>query len=163
MSAVISAVVFLPVVPVQHLAATPVVDANYDAGETVGWAAFAGTVAGVHAGLPTEERAGAVVLTRNYGQAGAIDRYRAELGLPPDYSGHNGYAEWGPPPGDARTVIVVGYDRESLQRWFRSVEPAARIDNGVGLANDEQGAPVWICRDRLVPWDQLWPRVRHLG
>jgi hypothetical protein len=26
------------------------------------------------------------------------------------------------------------------------------IDNGVGLDNDEQGRPVWVCRDRLTPW-----------
>ncbi|MFF0902904.1 UNVERIFIED_CONTAM: glycosyltransferase family 39 protein [Kocuria sp. CPCC 205316] len=162
-SAAISTVLFRPLVPVQHLAATPVVDINYDAGETVGWTAFVHTIADIQAGLPTEDRTGVVVLTRNYGQAGAIDRYRTELGLPPAYSGHNSYAEWGPPPEDAQTVIVVGYDRESLQRWFGSVEPAARIDNGVGLDNDEQGTPVWICQERLTPWAQLWPQVRHLG
>ena len=163
LSAAMAAVLMLPLVPAQHLAATPIVEINYDAGETVGWPVFARTVAGVHAGLPAAERDGAIVFTRNYGQAGAIDHYGAELGLPPAYSGHNSYAEWGPPPETTTTTIVIGYDRSRLEQWFGSVEEAARIDNGIGLDNDEQGTPVWICRDRLAPWAQLWPQLRHLG
>ena len=163
LSAAVAAVLMLPLVPVQHLAATPIVDINYDAGETVGWPAFTRTVARVHGGLPAAERDDAIVLTRNYGQAGAVGRFGAELGLPPAYSGHNSYAEWGPPPETAATTIVIGYERARLEQWFGSVEEAARIDNGVGLDNDEQGTPVWICRDRLAPWAQLWPQLRHLG
>jgi hypothetical protein len=29
--------------------------------------------------------------------------------------------------------------------------------------NDEQGTPVWTCRDRRVPWAELWPDLRRLG
>ncbi|MGH3787717.1 MAG: glycosyltransferase family 39 protein [Pseudonocardiaceae bacterium] len=163
LSAAVSATLFLPLVPVEDLADTPIVDINYDAGETVGWPAFAQTIARVHAGLPAGERAGAVVLARNYGEAGAIDRYRAELDLPPVYSGHNSYWQWGPPPGSAGTTIVVGIDRDRLRHWFGSVELAARIDNGVGLDNYEQGRPVWVCHDRLAPWAQLWPQLRRIG
>lgn len=163
LSAGVSAVLFLPLVPIQHLAATPITDINYDAGETVGWPAFVQTVARVHAGLPADERAGAVVLTRNYGQAGAIDRYRSQFGLPAVYSGHNSYASWGPPPEAAGPTIVVGYDRERLLQWFGSVELGSRIDNGIGLDNDEQGTAVWICRDRIAPWAQLWPELRRFG
>lgn len=163
LAAVTSAVLFLPVVPVRYLAATPIVDINYDAGETVGWPAFVRTVARVHADLPADERAGAIVLTRNYGEAGAVDRYRAELGLPPVYSGHNGYWYWGPPPEETGTTIVVGHRPETLSRWFGSVRLAARIDNGVGVANEEQGAPVWVCRERRATWTQLWPQLRYLG
>lgn len=163
LSAVVAAVLMLPLVPVQHLAATPIVEINYDAGETVGWPEFTRTVAGVYTGLPAVDRSTAIVVTRNYGQAGAVDRFGAGLGLPPAYSGHNSYAEWGPPPESATTAIVIGYDRDRLDQWFGSVEEAARIDNGVGLDNDEQGTPVWVCRERRAPWAQLWPQLRHLG
>jgi len=75
----------------------------------------------------------------------------------------NSYAEWGPPPETATTTVVVGYDRAQLGAWFGSCWQAARIDNGVGLHNEEQGRPVWVCRDRLLPWVQLWPKLRHVG
>jgi len=163
LSAMVSAVLMLPLIPAQHLADTPIVAINYDAGETIGWPAFARQVAGVHASLSTAEQDQAIVLTRNYGEAGAVDRYRSELDLPPVYSGHNSYAEWGPPPEKATTSIVVGYDRASLDEWFGSVEQVTEIENGVGLDNDEQGTPVWVCRDRTATWAQLWPQLRRLG
>ena len=108
----------------------------------------------MQAGVP-----GSVVLTANYGQAGAVDRF----GPGPAYSGHNAYADWRVPPEEARSAVVVGYDEAGLRRWCGVVEPAARIDNGVGLDNDEQGTPVWICRERVAPWAQLWPQVRHIS
>ena len=163
LSAAVSAVLFLPLVPVQQLAATPITDINDDAGETVGWPAFVQTVARAHAALPAGDRAGAVVLARNYGQAGAVDRYRTEVGLPAVYSGHNSYADWGPPPEAPGPTIVVGYDRDQLLQWFGTVELSGRVDNGVGLDNDEQGTAVWICRDRRAPWAQLWPALRRFA
>jgi hypothetical protein len=149
----------LPLVPVERLAATPIVDVNYDAGETVGWPRLAATVAEVRAGLPAGEPV--AVLTANYGQAGAVDRFAPRLG--PAYSGHNAYGSWGPPPDDVGTLIVVGYPEERLAPWFGGVELAARVDNGVGLDNEEQGAPVWVATDRLAPWSQIWPALRRLG
>jgi 4-amino-4-deoxy-L-arabinose transferase-like glycosyltransferase len=163
LGAAVNAVLMLPLVPVQHLAATPITDVNYDAGETVGWPAFVRTVAAAQTALPAAERAGAVVLTANYGQAGAVDHYGGELGLPRAYSGHNSYADWGPPPESATTTIVVGFDGQPIERWFGSCAEAVRIDNGVGLDNEEQGTPVRVCRDRSAPWVQIWPHLRHVG
>jgi hypothetical protein len=158
-SLLIAALLFLPVVPVGRLAGTPVPDVNYDAGETVGWPAFAATVARVHRELPDGERV--AVLTGNYGEAGAVDRYLPELA--PAYSRHNSYWTWGPPPEDATTVISVGIGEEDLRRWFGRVEEAARVDDGVGLDNDEQGEPIWLLRDRRADWSEIWPALRRLG
>ena len=158
-----AAVLMLPLLPAAWLHLTPVTDVNYDAGETVGWPAFAATIARVHDALPPQERAGAIVLVRNYGEAGAVERFGPALGLPDTYSGHNAYHAWGPPPPDAGTVIAVGMDEERLRAMFDSVEPAARIDNGVDLDNDEQGRTVWVCRGLRGTWAQEWPGLRRLG
>jgi hypothetical protein len=132
---------------------------NYDAGETVGWPAFAATVAQVRNQLPAD--AEVVVLTGNYGEAGAVDRYLPDLA--PAYSRHNAYWDWGPPPESADTVVAVGLPEEELRRWFGSVREAARIDDGVDLDNDEQGRPVWVASDRTAPWSRIWPELRRLG
>jgi Dolichyl-phosphate-mannose-protein mannosyltransferase len=159
LSLAMSAVLMLPLVPVGELARTPVPDIHYDAGETVGWPEFAATLAAVHAQVPAGERV--AVLTGNYGEAGAVDRFLPALA--PAHSGHNAYWEWGPPPTEAGTLIVVGLDEGDLRRWFGDVELAARIDNGVGVENDEQGEAVWLVRDQRVPWPELWPRLREIG
>ena len=51
-------------------------------------------VAGVVRSLPSSERANVVILTSNYGEAGAIDRFGRALGLPQAFSGHNNFW-WG--------------------------------------------------------------------
>ena len=106
-------------------------------------------------------RAAVAVLAGNYGEAGAVDRFLPHLA--PAYSGHNAYGTWGPPPDDASTLIVVGHPEHRVREWFGQVELVARIDNGVGLDNDEQDAPVWVARERRAPWDVLWPQLVRLG
>ena len=118
----------LPIYPVAVLHATPQPAVNYDAGETVGWPAFARQVAAVYNGLPGPERRTAVLLAGNYGEAGALDHYGPTNGLPPVYSGHLSYWRWGPPPADASPVLVVGYgwDEAELRRECTELTHAAR-------------------------------------
>ena len=98
----------LPVVPVSSLHSTAIVALNYDAGETVGWPAFVSEIAAAYRTLPPGQRSSAIVLTSNYGEAGAVDHFGPADGLPAAYSGHNGFWYWGPPPATATTAIVVG-------------------------------------------------------
>jgi hypothetical protein len=164
LSGVVAAFIALPALPPGRLG--PVVAMNEDVAEMVGWPALVRSVAEVYDDVP----GGGILLTANYGEAGAIDRFGPALGLPHAYSGHNGYADWGPPRlddatalGGAGAVVTVGLSREELLEWFGSCELAARIDNGVGVDNEEQGAPVHVCRDQLAGWEELWPRIRRLG
>lgn len=155
-NAAMSAVLFLPVLPVSGLPGSPVLAVNYDAGETIGWPAL---VAQVAAARPP----GAEILTANYGEAGAIERYGAEYGLPTPHSGHNAYWWWGPPPDTATTVLTVGIDRDRLIEFCGAVEPVGVVDNGLDLDNDEQGEPLMLCQDPRAPWSVLWPGLRTLG
>jgi len=162
-SAAIAAVLMLPVLPVRWLQHTPVTAINYDAGETIGWPRFAATLALAYRALPQADRRRAVILTRNYGEAGAADRYGPGLGLPAVYSGHNAYAEWGPPPAGSGPVLAVGINPQQLRRLFDSVHPVARIDNREHIDNDEQGRTVWLCRGQRSSWADTWPQLRRLG
>ena len=162
---VITAVLVLPVLPASALASTPVTDVNYDAGETVGWGAFMATVERALAQVPTDHRAGLVVLTGNYGEAGALDRARREgADLPPVYSGHNAYGWWGPPPGGGPLLLVGHRTDADAAELFTGCRLLTTVDNGLGLDNDEQGATVRLCDGPVGgSWAAIWPRVRHLG
>jgi 4-amino-4-deoxy-L-arabinose transferase-like glycosyltransferase len=151
----------LPVVPVADVHDTPIVALNYDAGETIGWPVFVHEIAAVYDSLPPAQRAAATVLASNYGEAGAVDRFGPADGLPAAYSGHMSFWYWGPPPASATTAIVVGYDKSQLG-FCGSVRLAATLDNHVGVSDDEQGAPVWICQDLRSSWAAIWPSQRHL-
>jgi 4-amino-4-deoxy-L-arabinose transferase-like glycosyltransferase len=158
-SGVIGAVVAFPLLPADE--ADPVVAVNDDVGETIGWPELTRTVADVHRRLRGAGRA--VILTANYGEAGAIERFGPALGLPPAYSGHNAYGDWGPPPEGSAPVIAVGLHPREMAAHLRDCVVAARVDNRAGVDNEEEGAPVMVCRGPRRPWSREWPALRHLG
>jgi hypothetical protein len=102
------------------------------------------------------------VITSNYGEAGAVARFGGPLGLPAPVSGQNGLYELGGPPEGTQAVVIVGYQFDDVRDGFTSCEVVGRLDNGVGMDNEEQGAPIAICRGPRTPWSALWPRFRHL-
>lgn len=160
-SAVVNAVATLPLLPPSVVG---VVNAmNKEQGEQVGWPSLVSTVASVWDRIPADQRDRAVIFTQNYGEAGAIDQYGPSHGLPPAYSGHMSYADWGPPADSSDgPVILVHYpSNRSIARNFRDCSPVAHVDNGYGLDNDEQGTVIQLCAGADGPWSALWPSLRH--
>ncbi len=153
----------LPVLPVGVQRHNPITGINPVIAEVIGWPELVEQVAAVRDRLPAAERASAVVLTGNYGQAGAVELLGAPYGLGQPVSGHNQYWSWGPPRDDSATVIAVGFRRTTLDGLFRDVRLAGTVDNGVGVDNEEQGGPIWICRQPVASWSQLWPTMRHFS
>jgi 4-amino-4-deoxy-L-arabinose transferase-like glycosyltransferase len=155
--------VTLPVLPPAALATVPVQKINYNLGEEIGWPDFIAEVASVWRSLPAEERRSAVILTGNYGEAGAIDRFGGAVGLPGAYSGHNSFWWWGPPRPSMGTTVAIEFDRAALTPYFDSVILATRIHNRYGVSNDEDGVPVWVCTGQRAPWPRIWPRFKNYG
>lgn len=145
----------LPLLPVS--AVDPVVAINYDAGETIGWPQLVRQVAAVRTQLPPDTP----ILTSNYGQAGAIDRFGPELGLPRAYSGHNGYAAWGHPPA-ALPALVIGGDPRQLGRMCTELRTLGRLSSPSDVDNDENGTRLSYCLPS-ESWESLWPRLTHVG
>jgi hypothetical protein len=118
------------------------------------------TVARVYDRLPQEERSEACVLTGNYGEAGAVDFFGAEYGLPKAISGHNSYYLWGPRGCSGQTVVSVGVPRERLEGEFGRIERAgtARCRH---CMPDENGLPIYVSRNPKLPFEEAWPRFKH--
>ena len=161
-SGALVALLVLPVLPPATLAETPIPSIYKESAEQVGWPELAKAVENAVATLPAADRQRAVVLTANYGEAGALELLGS--GLPPVYSGHTGYWSWGPPPAGRNVVVLVG--NWSIGYWtqfFGACRPAGSVDNGIGLDNQEQGGSIFACYRLLAPWEELWPRLRNLG
>ena len=158
-----SAVISLPLLPAVALARFGVQKVNYDLGEEIGWPSQVALVARVYDALPSSERSRATVLTGNYGEAGAVDRYGAGLGLPPAYSGANNFWLWGPPPAADTAAIAVDVDPALLRREFARVRQVATFRNGLGVDDDEQGVPVYLATGLKTTWAEAWPAFRAYG
>jgi hypothetical protein len=161
LSAAMTLVVALPLIPLRSLGSTGVPAASSVVGDQVGWPAYVREVADVVDDLPAADRAHAVLLTANYGEAGALDRYGRRYHLPPVYSGHNELYNFGPPPDSASVAVVVGMDPARLSAVFTTCATMAELDNQVGVDNEEQGVAVRVCRGPREPWSALWPRLQH--
>ena len=159
LNAVVCVVIALPVVPVTALGGTPLPDLSTLVADQVGWPRYVEQVASVVAQADDPR---AVVITSNYGEAGAVSRYGPALGLPAPYSGQNALGAGPGPPEGTRTVVFVGWQLDDVSELFGACTVLARLDNGVGVDNEEQGAPVALCRDPVLPWSRLWPRLAHL-
>jgi hypothetical protein len=124
-----------------------------------GWEAMAEAVAGVIASLPEEERKDALVLTRNYGEAGALEYYAPRFGIPRVASGHNNYGLWG--YGDAPSLVIgVGLSREKLETYFGEIETAARLNNRWAMP-DEGRIEIFLCREPRRPFEEIWADLRR--
>ncbi len=162
LSGVIVAVLTLPVLPVAAYAKTSLPAAVPDTANQVGWPQFVASVERVAAALPTAERAHAVILTNDYSEASPLILLGTRL--PPVYSGHNAYWDWGPPAADRTVVIHVGDWRPAdWTQNFVDCRDAAHIDNGLGIDNSEQGKTISVCTGIRNPWQAMWPALRTIS
>jgi hypothetical protein len=131
--------------------------------EEFGWNRLARDVASVYRSLPPRVRARTAIYADTYGDAGALDFYGPRYGLPPAISSQNTYYLWGTHGYDGSTMIAVGATRIALLRkYYRSVrlirtstEPLKWIVEGP--------APIYLCRDPVMPLKDMWPHLRWYG
>jgi hypothetical protein len=150
----------LPLLPEAAMARSPLPAARKDFADTVGWHNLVNQVAGVYNGLPPGSRANALIITDNYGEAGAINTYGPALGLPTALSGELTYYLWKPAHLSGGPVVAVGIDPAFLNTLFGRCQVAATITNSYGLHNEEFGAPISVCSDPVKPMEELWPAFK---
>jgi 4-amino-4-deoxy-L-arabinose transferase-like glycosyltransferase len=157
-NAAICTAIALPWVPVRELGATPIPAVDQVTRLQVGWPRYAQQVERVAVRQPSD----AIVLTADYGEAGAIDRYAPSLAARV-YSGHNALHDLGAPPAGVQTVVVVGYGMDWVPKRFTSCRTVAHLDAGVRLVSEEQGAPIRVCTGPNVAMSALWHEAGRIG
>jgi hypothetical protein len=131
-----------------------------------GWKEMVAGVAGAYRTLSPEEQARCIIYVRNYGEAGAIDFFGKEYGLPDALCGHNNYWLWGPGDKSGDVAIILGTSRnlkdnlDDLQRVYKSVELAYTTDCSLCMPY-ENGRQFFVCRGMKTTIQKLWPHERH--
>ena len=125
-----------------------------------GWPEMAAKVAEVYHSLPEGDRAKCGIFARNYGEAGAIDYFGRQYGLPGAISGHQNYWLWGPGPYTGECLIVIGDRRARLEELFASVTQAGETYQKYAISY-ENHRPIWICRGaKFGTLREFWPNVK---
>ncbi len=155
----------LPVAPVNSPLWKAAAGINGDLVEQVGWPELVERVADVYGVLTPEEREGIGILAGNYGEAGAINLYGPEYGLPRAISGINTYwlAGYGDPP--PKGLLVLGLDSAEANRRFGPCRLVGRITNRENVANEEttRYPGVLYCRAAIKSWPEFWKNYHWFG
>jgi hypothetical protein len=138
---------------------------NGDLREQFGWQELTHTVAQIRDSLPAQDRAQLGIMAGNYGEAGAINLYGPQYGLPTAISGINSFWQRGygtPPP---QTLIVIGIGGKFLDRNFTQCEVAAHTWNVYGVMNEEtrDHQDIYVCRGLRQSWPEFWKDFHYFG
>jgi hypothetical protein len=130
-----------------------------------GWQEMVQEVARIRDSLTPEERAHLGILADDTGEAGAVNLYGAQYGLPRAVSGINSNWQRGygnPPP---QMLIVVGETRESADRNFESCRLAGRLWDRYGIKTDEMGwsPDIFVCGPPRLGWPGFWKHYQYYG
>ncbi len=126
-----------------------------------GWKELAENTATAYSRLSDEEKSKACILTRNYGEAGAIWLHGEKYNLPKPISGHLQYFIWGPRGYSGELVIAIGFEPEKLKEYFNSVEVIGRSACLVALSY-ERYLDIYACREPKKPLEEMWPSFKHM-
>jgi hypothetical protein len=122
-----------------------------------GWEQLASLVGGIYDKLGADERAHAVIVANNYGEASAIAFFRPDL---PVISGHNNYWLWGTRGYTGNVTIDVNGDCGAGLHLFRSTTRAATFKNPL-VMQWEDNMPIMTCRGIKTSLANLWPAMKR--
>ena len=133
--------------------------------EEMGWPELVQEVARIRDSLSPEERAHLGIIGTNYGEAGAVNLYGPQYGLPRAISGVNSFRQWGygdPPP---QTLIVIGLSHEYVNDHFESCRLAGHTWNRYGVKNEEtvDHPDIFVCGSPTQGWPEFWKHFRYYG
>jgi 4-amino-4-deoxy-L-arabinose transferase-like glycosyltransferase len=165
--------VVVPVLPVEKLIAyqeaigfkPPKSEVAHDSplqqifGDQFGWPEMVAEVANVYNALPPEERAKAGIYASNYGEAGAIDFFGRQYGLPKAISPHQSYFLWGPRDVTGEVLIILGWSKEDAEKTCESFEEKTEINSP--YSDSYEKYKIIVCRKMKKPLPEIWPRLKH--
>ena len=125
-----------------------------------GWKEMVKDVEFAYNKLSNEENKKAIIFGQNYGEAGAVNYYRKEFGLPQAISNHNNYWIWGIPENQSTdVVIVIGSTLEDNREFFDDVQLATTHYSKYGMPYEN--VDIFICRKPKSDLKKVWARIKN--
>jgi hypothetical protein len=131
---------------------------NQSVADQFGWPEMVSEVAAIYNSLPPEERAQTGIWAGNYGEAGAINLFGPQYGLPQAYSRHQNHWYWGPPPQVYKNLIVIEWSLDDVRdncTSFQAFEHYQRFGMG------EENQPIYLCRGVEFDIQKIWWHSHH--
>jgi len=127
-----------------------------------GWPEMVAATARAYWSLPPDVRAKTAIFGNDYGQSGAIDFYGSRYRLPKAIGGHLSNWYWGPRQYTGDSILVLGDDRETLEREFEIVKPMAEIGHPYAMAQ-EHFTLFLAQKPRGWTLQSAWPQLKRFN
>ncbi len=128
--------------------------------DMLGWQTLVDTLARAYESLPPVQRREAVILTRDYGQASAVDVLGPSRGLPLAISGHNNYYLYGTRGASGNVVLAIGLSRATLSREYADVRQVGTYRDRYVLP-DFNNLPIYACTHPRESLAAFWPNLKR--
>lgn len=173
--AVLFAPIALPILPPEKLVAymktihfePPRTETSHTAAlpqhfaDQFGWEEMVRSVARVFHNLSPADQQRAAIFCQNYGEAGAIDFFGAQYGLPPAISGHQNYFFWGPRNYTGEVMLILDDRSDDERQEFGSVVDQGQIESSPWAMPWEQQMHIYLCRDLKGSLRDFWPETKN--
>lgn len=123
-----------------------------------GWEEMARETSRIYNSLPPDERARTAIFANSYGQAGAIDFFGPQVGLPKVICKHQSYWLWGPRNYNGSIVIVLGSDGRGDREHFATVEVTGRSEHP--YSRRDEHFDIFLCRGFTGDLREAWPKMK---
>jgi hypothetical protein len=155
----------LPIAPLGSEHFKKAAQINGDLVEELGWPELVTEVARIRDSLPPEQRAQTGLLAANYGEAGAINLYGPQHGLPRAISGVNSfyyYAYTNPSP---QYVIALGFSKSFMERELTECRIAGHTPNPYNVQSEEthDHPDIYVCGAPKRGWAEFWKDFQYYG
>ena len=123
-----------------------------------GWPEMTREVANIYNSLSPDERAQTGIWAGNYGEAGAINQFGPQYGLPRAWSRHQNHWYWGPPPVSYKNFIVIQWSLDDVKDNCTSFQAFPHYER-FGMA--EENTPIYLCRGATFDVRKIWWHSHH--
>ncbi len=127
-----------------------------DFADMLNWREQVEEIARVYETLPPADRARAVILASNYGEAGAIDFYGPSYDLPPARAFVGPYWYFGPGDLPGQVLILHGFGADDFADFCDSHTAAGSVGHEFAVA-EQRNVTIFICRGPLRSLQAQWP------
>jgi len=124
-----------------------------DYADMTGWKELTGIVATAYNMLDQDQKDKCIIYAENYGQAGAIEFYGHEYGLPKPISFHDSYLLWAPDSIANGPFIYINDEIGDMDELFNDYPEAGRVNNKYFREN---GVMVLLCTHPNEQWEDFY-------
>ncbi len=128
-----------------------------DYGDMLGWEEIARYTQIAYQSIPVDQRAQTTIVAGNYGQAGAIQYFRAKYNLPEPVCLNSSFALWAPESIATHHLIVIDDYDNKITEAYEMVKEVGIVENSHAR---EKGTKIYLLSNPLVDINSIYRRER---